>query len=79
MIFQLQKECKRLQLIKDVAENFGLKENELENYGKYKAKVSLPLIRLKILKKWKCILVTAITPTPAGEGKSTVSIALTIV
>lgn len=73
---QIAEECK-MQLIKNVAENFGLRENELENYGKYKAKVSFDAIeRLKTKQNGKLILVTAITPTPAGEGKSTVSIGL---
>ncbi|MBR8822901.1 Formate--tetrahydrofolate ligase [Fusobacterium necrophorum] len=73
---QIAEEC-QLELIKDVAERYGLKEDELENYGKYKAKVSFDAIeRLKNEKDGKLVLVTAITPTPAGEGKSTVSIGL---
>lgn len=73
---QIAEECS-MKLIKDIAENYGLKEEELENYGKYKAKVSFAAVeRLKEEKDGKLILVTAITPTPAGEGKSTVSIGL---
>lgn len=73
---QIAEEC-QLELIKDVAERYGLKEDELEHYGKYKAKVSFDAIeRLKNEKDGKLVLVTAITPTPAGEGKSTVSIGL---
>lgn len=73
---QIAEEC-QMQPIKNIAENFGLRENELENYGKYKAKVSFDAIeRLKTKENGKLILVTAITPTPAGEGKSTVSIGL---
>lgn len=64
--------------ISKIAEKIGLTENDLELYGRYKAKITLP--KLKELSeqplKGKLILVTAITPTPAGEGKSTVSIGL---
>ncbi|MDO5040669.1 MAG: formate--tetrahydrofolate ligase [Peptoniphilus sp.] len=64
--------------IAEVAKKCGLHEDEIENYGKYKAKISFDAInRLKDEKDGKLILVTAITPTPAGEGKSTVSIGLT--
>lgn len=58
-----------------VAQKVGLTEDDLELYGKYKAKVSLPL-KKKTQTKGKMILVTAINPTPAGEGKSTVTIGL---
>ncbi len=68
--------------ISDVAEKIGIKPEELELYGPYKAKLTMK--KLKELqskasdsaKRGKLILVTAITPTPAGEGKSTVSIGL---
>ena len=67
-----------MEPIVEVAKRFGLNEDELENYGKYKAKISFDAIkRLENEKDGKLILVTAITPTPAGEGKSTVSIGLT--
>jgi len=63
--------------ITKIAEKLGIKEDELEAYGKYKAKVSLSIFnRLKDEKDGKLILVTAITPTPAGEGKSTTTIGL---
>ena len=68
--------------IKEVAQKIGLTEDDLELYGKYKAKISMKKLR-ELQKKaenpktrGKLILVTAITPTPAGEGKSTVSIGL---
>ncbi len=59
--------------IKEIAEKLGLTEEDLELYGKYKAKVHLSAIKEK---KGKVILVTAINPTPAGEGKSTTTIGL---
>lgn len=63
--------------ITKIAEKFGIDEDELESYGKYKAKVSLSIFdRLKDKADGKLILVTAITPTPAGEGKSTTTIGL---
>ena len=64
-----------MEPIVDVAQKVGLTEEDLELYGKYKAKVSLPL-KKKTQTKGKMILVTAINPTPAGEGKSTVTIGL---
>ena len=68
--------------ISDVAEKIGIKPEELELYGPYKAKLTMKKIRelqdkaADSSKRGKLILVTAITPTPAGEGKSTVSIGL---
>lgn len=63
--------------IKDVAETIGIKEDDLELYGKYKAKISDELInRTKENPDGKLILVTAINPTPAGEGKTTTSVGL---
>ncbi len=59
--------------IREVAKTLGLTENELELYGKYKAKISLPK---NAERKAKLILVTAINPTASGEGKTTVSIGL---
>lgn len=65
--------------IVEVAKTVGLEEDDLELYGKYKAKISHDAIqRLSKNKDGKLILVTAITPTPAGEGKSTCSIGLTM-
>ena len=63
--------------IKDVAAQLGINEDELEYYGKYKAKLSDELFsRVSEKKDGKLILVTAINPTPAGEGKTTTSIGL---
>ena len=62
--------------IGEVAGKLGLKEDDLELYGKYKAKLPLSLIDEKKAANAKLILVTAITPTPAGEGKTTTSIGL---
>ena len=65
-----------LQHISKIAEKLGLKEDEIEMYGKYKAKLPNSKIDLEKAKKSNLILVTAISPTPAGEGKTTVSIGL---
>lgn len=63
--------------IKDVAASIGIEEDDLELYGKYKAKISDELInRTKKNPDGKFILVTAINPTPAGEGKTTTSVGL---
>lgn len=63
--------------IKEVAEKLGIGEDDLELYGKYKAKLSDELIeRVKDQPDGKLILVTAINPTPAGEGKTTTSVGL---
>ncbi|WP_097027575.1 formate--tetrahydrofolate ligase [Clostridium peptidivorans] len=67
----------KMKKIAEVAEEYGILDDELELYGKYKAKISLDIFnRLKDKKDGKLILVTAITPTPAGEGKSTTTIGL---
>ena len=64
--------------ITDVAEKYGIPEEELELYGKYKAKLSPSVYeKRKKEKDGKLILVTAINPTPLGEGKTTVSVGLT--
>lgn len=66
-----------LKKIKEVAENYGIQEDELELYGKYKAKLSRELWdKVKDRENGKLVLVTAINPTPAGEGKTTTSIGL---
>lgn len=66
-----------LKPIKEIAEKIGLTEDDLELYGKYKAKIDWPAIqRLEQKTEGKLILVTSINPTPAGEGKSTVTIGL---
>ncbi len=62
--------------ITEIASDLGIEEKDLEFYGKYKAKLSLDLINEEKIKKSNLILVSAITPTPAGEGKTTVSIGL---
>ncbi len=66
-----------MQKITDVAAKLGIGEDDIELYGKYKAKLSYDLIR-KVAgnKAGKLVLVTAITPTPAGEGKSTTTVGL---
>ena len=65
-----------LKHIKQIAEKLKIAEDDLEYYGKYKAKLSLSLINEQAVKQAKLILVTAMTPTPAGEGKTTISIGL---
>ncbi len=66
-----------MQHIKEVAVKLGIKEEELEFYGKYKAKLSDELWeRIKDNPDGKLVLVTAINPTPAGEGKTTVTVGL---
>lgn len=63
--------------ISEVAAKLGLNEDQLEHYGKYKAKISLDVLEERKDKEdGKLILVTAISPTPAGEGKTTVNIGL---
>jgi len=62
--------------ITEIAERIGIDPEELELYGKYKAKIPISLIDEERVKKGKLVLVTAITPTPAGEGKTTTSIGL---
>ncbi|HMM69118.1 MAG TPA: formate--tetrahydrofolate ligase [Gudongella oleilytica] len=75
---QIAQEAKMLP-IKDVAAKLGISEDEIVNYGKYKAKVSLDVFkRLEDKPDGKLILVTAINPTPAGEGKTTTNIGLSM-
>ena len=63
--------------IKNVAEQLGLTEDDIELYGKYKAKISNEYYeKIKDNEDGKLILVTAINPTPAGEGKTTVTVGL---
>ena len=63
--------------IKDVAASIGISEEKLEFYGKYKAKLSDELWEnVKDRKDGKLVLVTAINPTPAGEGKTTITVGL---
>ena len=73
---QIAQEAK-MEHIRKVAERFGLTEEDLEFYGKYKAKISDQVWeRVKNNPDGKLVLVTAINPTPAGEGKTTISIGL---
>ncbi len=65
-----------LKHIVDIAKTLGIKEQSLELYGKYKAKLPLELSDDTKVAKAKLVLVTAMTPTPAGEGKTTTSIGL---
>lgn len=64
-----------MQPIPDIAAQCGIDENYLELYGRYKAKIDLSLLD-KSDRKGKLILVTAMTPTPAGEGKTTTTVGL---
>ena len=67
----------KLENIKDVAAKLDISEDDLEMYGKYKAKLSDEYLeKIKDNKDGKLILVTAINPTPAGEGKTTVTVGL---
>ncbi|CAM1339400.1 formate--tetrahydrofolate ligase [Tenacibaculum aestuarii] len=70
-------QAKELQHIKHIASKLKVSEDNLEMYGKYKAKLPLDLIDEEKIKENNLVLVTALTPTPAGEGKTTVSIGLT--
>lgn len=64
--------------VKEIAENIGIARQEVQNYGRYIAKISLHLIDEEQVQKSNLILVTAITPTKAGIGKTTVSIGLAL-
>jgi len=66
-----------MQHIESIATKIGIDKDDLELYGKYKAKLPLKLIDEKKIKAHHLVLVTAMTPTPAGEGKTTTSIGLT--
>ncbi len=66
----------KMRRIDEVAREAGISEKYIEHYGKYKAKIDLSLLKELPAKNGKLILVTAITPTPAGEGKTTTSIGL---
>ena len=63
--------------VKEIAKKLNINEDDIDPYGKYKAKLPLHLIDAQKIKNSKLVLVTAITPTPAGEAKTTVSIGLT--
>ena len=67
----------KLEKITDIAKKIGIDEENIEQYGKYKAKISNKVYEnLKNKKDGKLVLVTAISPTPLGEGKTTMSIAI---
>ena len=67
----------KMKPISEIAKKVGLEDDDLELYGKYKAKIALEAInRLENNPDGKLILVTAINPTPAGEGKTTTMIGL---
>ena len=66
-----------LEHINDIATKLNIPSQELELYGKYKAKIPLSFLNQEKINKANLILVTAMTPTPAGEGKTTTSIGLT--
>lgn len=73
---QIAQSAKMLPIL-EVAKKIGLEEDDIELYGKYKGKISLEALKRNEAKEnGKLILVTAINPTPAGEGKSTVTIGL---
>jgi len=74
---QIAQEAKIIH-IKEVASKMNLTEEDFDQYGKYKAKLNLDILKKNSdVEDGKLILVTAITPTPAGEGKSTVTVGLT--
>ena len=68
----------KLKKIVQIADGLGIKEDDLVPYGKYIAKVPYTIINEDKIKKHKLILVTAITPTKAGIGKTTVSVGLAL-
>ncbi len=72
---EIAQECKMLP-ITEIAKIAHLDEDMIEQYGKYKAKVDLSILTDETRKNGKLVLVTAITPTPAGEGKTTTTIGL---
>ena len=74
---EIARECK-LEKIKQIATGIGIPREEVLNYGKYIAKIPLELIDEEKVKNSNLILVTAITPTKAGIGKTTVSIGLAL-
>lgn len=65
-------QAKKLQHIKNIAKKLKVDEDDLEMYGKFKAKLPLSLINDAKVAENNLVLVTALTPTPAGEGKTTV-------
>ena len=72
---EIAQQCE-MKPITEIAKTAGIDDKYLEQYGKYKAKVDLSIVRENTKENGKLILVTAITPTPAGEGKTTTTIGL---
>ncbi|MCC8358250.1 MAG: formate--tetrahydrofolate ligase, partial [Oscillospiraceae bacterium] len=72
---EIAQQCE-MRPIGQIAEAAGIEEKYLEPYGRYKAKVDYALLRESKRPDGKLVLVTAITPTPAGEGKTTTTIGL---
>ena len=72
---EIAQEC-TMQPITAIAEKAGIDDKYLEQYGKYKAKIDYNLLKDTNAEDGKLILVTAINPTPAGEGKTTTSVGL---
>ncbi|WP_326511891.1 formate--tetrahydrofolate ligase [Clostridium intestinale] len=72
---EIAQEAKMLPIVK-IAQDLNLSEDDIELYGKYKCKISLDILNKSDNKDGKLVLVTAINPTPAGEGKSTVTVGL---
>jgi len=68
----------KMKHIKEIASNIGISEDDLIMYGKYKAKIPLHYINYDNIKKNSLVLVSATSPTPAGEGKTTISIGLSL-
>ena len=72
---EIAQQCE-MKPITEIAKTAGIDDKYLEQYGKYKAKVDLSIVKENLTENGKLILVTAITPTPAGEGKTTTTIGL---
>ena len=74
---EIAQKAKMLKISEIAKNRLGIPEEDLENYGRYKAKISFSYLdKLKNNKNGKLILVTAISPTPAGEGKTTTTVGL---
>ena len=70
---EIAQECE-MKPITEIAAKAGIDDKYLEQYGKYKAKIDYNLLKETDKKDGKLILVTAINPTPAGEGKTTITV-----
>ena len=68
-----------MEPITKIAESLGLNPDHLEPYGRYKAKISLDALKSPADYRGKLVVVTGITPTPAGEGKTTTAIGLSLI